>query len=205
MEFPEGNASPRAGEAAARIIARARQHFFLHGFRGVTMDDLAAELGMSKKTVYAHFRSKGALLEAVLDQKFRDIEAECDRIGFEKPADFPVAMRTLLACIQRNAEELQPAFLRDMRRESPDVFRRVEERRHKVIERYFSRLFAQGQKAGVVRKEVAPDLMLEVLLGAVQSAVNPHKLEMLGLTPRTAFDAILDILFRGIMTRKTSI
>jgi hypothetical protein len=85
------------------------------------------------------------------------------------------------------------------------VFRRVEERRHKVIERYFSRLFAQGQKAGVVRKEVAPELMLEVLLGAVQSVVNPRKLEILGLTPRTAFDAILDILFRGIMTKAKSI
>jgi AcrR family transcriptional regulator len=203
MEFPEGNVSV-ADPTSARIVSRARQHFFLHGFRGVTMDDLAEELGMSKKTLYAHFRSKGALLEAVLDQKFRDIEAECDAIGFDKPADFAKALRTLLACIQRNADELQPAFLRDMRRESPDVFRRVEERRHKVIERYFSRLLAQGAQAGVVRKDIKPELILEALLGAVQAIVNPHKLESLGLTPRTAFDAILELLFHGIMAKRKS-
>ena len=47
---------PAGGEPAhRRIVAGARRYFFAHGFRGVTMDDLAAELAMSKKTLYAHF------------------------------------------------------------------------------------------------------------------------------------------------------
>src|SRR5438552_1381598 len=51
--------------ARNRIIAGARSHFFAHGFRGVTVEDLATELGMSKKTLYAHFSSKTGILEAV--------------------------------------------------------------------------------------------------------------------------------------------
>jgi AcrR family transcriptional regulator len=40
------------------VIAAARRQFFVHGFRRVSMDDLAAELRMSKKTLYACFPSK---------------------------------------------------------------------------------------------------------------------------------------------------
>src|SRR5437867_6485759 len=46
-----------------RIVDAARVHFFSHGFRSVTMDDLAQELGISKKTLYAHFPGKFDLLE----------------------------------------------------------------------------------------------------------------------------------------------
>ena len=56
----------KADASRQRIVEAARAHFFSHGFRSVTMDDLADELGISKKTLYAHFRSKIALLEAVL-------------------------------------------------------------------------------------------------------------------------------------------
>ena len=56
-----------------RIVGAARRHFFAHGFRTVTMDDIAEELGMSKKTLYAHFPSKTALVEAVLLDKLGGI------------------------------------------------------------------------------------------------------------------------------------
>src|SRR5690349_13753943 len=55
---------PAAHGVQQRIVAGARCYFFAHGFRGVTMDDLAAELGMSKKTLYVHFSSKMVLLQA---------------------------------------------------------------------------------------------------------------------------------------------
>jgi len=58
------------------MIAAARREFFVHGFRRVSMDDLAAELRMSKKTLYASFPSKSSLVEAVLKAKFDDVEAD---------------------------------------------------------------------------------------------------------------------------------
>src|SRR6266849_7613467 len=72
-----------------RIVESARAHFFNHGFRSVTMDDLAAELGISKKTLYAHFASKTALLQAVLADKFASVGSSLARITREHPHDFP--------------------------------------------------------------------------------------------------------------------
>jgi AcrR family transcriptional regulator len=186
--------------AAARIVAAARGHFFAHGFRGVTMDDLAAELGMSKKTLYAHFPSKTALLQAVLLQKFRDLEGEVARITEECMADFVTGLQRLLACVQRHTEEVSPSFLRDMQRETPDLFKMVESRRREVIQRYFAKLLAEGGREGLIRNDVPVHLIIEILLGAVQTIVNPVRLPELGLTPTTGFAVIIKVILEGVLT-----
>ena len=68
-----------------QIVEAARAHFFSHGFRSVTMDDLAEELGISKKTLYAHFPGKIALLEAVLANKFAGVEAKLREVSRAHP------------------------------------------------------------------------------------------------------------------------
>jgi AcrR family transcriptional regulator len=186
--------------ARTRIVAGARRHFLAHGFRGVTMDDLAAELGMSKKTFYAHFRSKGTLVEAVILAKAADVEAELEQIENERSAAFPEALREMLLCLQRHAEEIQPAFVRDMRRAAPDLFKTVEARRAALIERYFGKLFTDGRRAGMVRKDLPPQLAIEILLGAIQAIANPPKLAELGLTPRVALPAIISVVLEGVLT-----
>ena len=193
--------APRTGPSArGRIVAGARRHFLAHGFRGVTMDDLAAELGMSKKTLYAHFRSKPALVEAVLLDKFAEIEAELGRIESECSSDFPEALREMLSCMQRHADEVQPSFVRDMRQTAPDLFKTVEGRRAALIQRYFGKLFADGRRGGRVRDDLPPQLAIEILLAAIQAIVNPPKLAELGLTPQATLPAILSVVLNGILT-----
>src|SRR4029078_5649114 len=80
-----------------RIIDAARAHFFNHGFRSVTMDDLAEELGISKKTLYAYFPGKFDLLEAVLADKLTSVEATLKEVTGAHPNDFPATLRELLA------------------------------------------------------------------------------------------------------------
>src|SRR5207249_11360994 len=104
---PDRDAPRAPAGARQRIVAAARRHFLAHGFRGVTMDDLAAELGMSKKTLYAHFPGKAALLEAMLLDKFRSVEADLTRIASECPSDFAACLPRLLACIQRHTDEIR--------------------------------------------------------------------------------------------------
>ncbi len=109
-----------------RIIANARRRFLAHGFRIVTMDDLATDLGMSKKTLYTHFSDKVALLEAVLLDKLHDIDADLERIASRDVSNFPALLRDLCACLQRHLEEIQPSFLWDIQREVPDMFMLVQ-------------------------------------------------------------------------------
>lgn len=185
-----------------RIVEAARAHFFCHGFRSVTMDQLAEELGISKKTLYAHFPGKIELLEAVLADKFAGVEAKLNEIIHAHPHDFSAALHELLANMQRELDEIKPPFVRDMRQKAPHVFKVIERRRAALIERFFGKLFIEGQRAGMVRKDVPAKLTIEILLAIVQAIMNPLKMEELGMTPKEGFAGILKIILEGALTRR---
>ena len=186
--------------ARQRIIRAAREQFLAHGFHGVTMDDLAQGLGMSKKTIYAHFPSKTALLEAMLLDKFRCAEEELEAITSECSADFPTGLHRLLACVQRHTEEIRPPFVRDIQREAPDLFKLVQARRRDVIQRSFSKLLGEGRREGLIRSDTPVHLLIEILLGAVEAVVNPPRLAELGLSPKTAITAVISVILDGALT-----
>ena len=60
-----------------KIIHKAAELFLTLGFKSVTMDDIAQEMGISKKTIYVHFANKTKLVEAVTFELFETI---CDGI-----------------------------------------------------------------------------------------------------------------------------
>jgi len=187
---------------AQRIIAAARRHFFTHGFRSVTMDDLAEELGMSKKTLYASFPSKLDLLRAVLLEKFHEVESDLDQVTAGISTDVLGALQRLLACMQRHTGEIQPSFVRDMRRETPEFFKLVEDRRRQVIQRYFGKIFEEGRRAGIIRKDIATRLMIEMLVGVTEAIMNPTKMAELGLTPNTGYTSVISVILEGLLTEK---
>ena len=190
------------GSTRQRIVDAARAHFFSHGFRSVTMDDLAEELAISKKTLYAHFPGKIDLLEAVLADKFAGVEAKLKEVTRAHPHDFPATLQQLLAGTQHELDEIKPPFVRDMRQKAPDVFKLVERRRAALIQRYMGKFFVDGQRLGMVRKDVPAKLIIEILLAMVQSIMNPPKMEELGMMPKEGYTGILKIVLEGALTQK---
>lgn len=188
--------------AARRVIGAARRQFFAHGFRSVSMDDLAAELGMSKKTLYACFPSKTALVEAVLKDKVGEIEADLKQLAKEQASDVEAALHQFLGCLQQHAAEIQPTFIRDIGRETPELFQLVEQRRRELIRRYFGALFEEGKKAGIIRTDIPTHLIIEILLGAVQAIMNPSKLTELDLTLESGYSSIIRVILEGALVTK---
>ncbi len=194
---------PSVDQAGARrVVAVARRQFLVHGFRSVSMDDLAAELGMSKKTLYVSFPSKAALIEAVLKDKFREVEADLGQLARGQTDDVEMALHQFLNCLQRHTAEIQPAFVRDIGRETPELFQLIEQRRRELIRRYFGGLFEDGKKAGVIRSDIPTHLIIEILLGAVQAIMNPSKLTELGLTVEQGYSSVIRIVLEGALVAK---
>ena len=188
---------PAGDPASRRILEGARRHFFTHGFRGVSMDDLAGGLGMSKKTLYAHFDTKQHLLEAVIDEQFRLVSEDCERILAVAGSAFPETLQEILACIQRHTAEIQPPFLKDIRQEAPQTFDRVERLRRALIERYFGELMRRGRAAGFVRKDIPAPIIIEILLAAVQAIVNPVRMGELDLTVKSGCALVIKVVLEG--------
>ena len=203
MQLQQAQVSQAPADQAVRqrIISAAREHFLAHGFHNVTMDDLADELGMSKKTIYAHFPSKTALVEAMLLDKFRCVEEEMAAITSECSGEFLAGLHRLLACVQRHTEEIRSPFVRDLQRDAPELFKGVvQARRREVIQRHFGKLLGEGRREGLIRKDISVHLIIEILLGAVEAIVNPPRLAELDLSPKSAVTAIISMILTGALT-----
>jgi AcrR family transcriptional regulator len=188
-------------EIRDRIVRVAERVFLRSGFSRVLMDDLARELGMSKKTVYSHFASKEDLLRAVLATRVSDADQGMETIVSAKES-FPAKLGRLVGFIHGKIAEVSPLFLEDVRRYAPECFHLIEEFRGRAIPVYFGRLFDEGIGAGHVRAQVNRDLLIRMLLLSVQGIIRPEAIGELHLHPRQALDHILAILFDGILTSK---
>ena len=118
------------------------------------------------------------------------------------PHDFSTALQELLSSTQRELDEIKPPFVRDMRQKAPHVFKMVECRRAELIKRHFGKLFVEGQRAGMVRKDIPAKLMIEILLTMVQGIMNPPKMQELEMTPKEGFTGIIKIVLEGALIRK---
>jgi AcrR family transcriptional regulator len=77
----------QSAEVRGRIIEAAYESFWRLGFRRSSVDAIAERAGLTKRTVYAYFRSKDDLLAAVL-QRYEELAAErLKHIGDRMPAD----------------------------------------------------------------------------------------------------------------------
>jgi hypothetical protein len=143
-----------------------------------------------------------ALVEVVILDKLRDVEADLKQITSGSLSDFSGVLQSLLTCVQGHTGEIQPSFIRDVRREAPEIFELVKTRRRDIIQRYFGWLLGEGRRAGIIRKDIPAKVVTDILLSSVEAIINPAKMEELGLTPKTAYSAILTVILEGLITEK---
>jgi AcrR family transcriptional regulator len=187
---------------AQRILSIARRQFMAHGFKNVTMDDLASDMGMSKKTLYAHFPSKSALVKSILTQKLDEAEMELGSVVAEKSSDFIGALHQLTAQLQRHTGEAQPVFVRDLSREEPALAEYLVARRRKIVEKTFVNLLACGREAGQVRDDIPINFLIEVLLAVLETIAVPKYLANHDLSLTECLKQILSVFLNGVLTEK---
>ncbi|WP_100642670.1 TetR/AcrR family transcriptional regulator [Alteromonas facilis] len=90
---------PKSEEKRQAIMACASRLFLSNGFTNTSMDLVAKEAGVSKQTVYSHFRNKDDLYTAVIDAKCREYRLDASRLeGCDAPCQevlFEIANQTI--------------------------------------------------------------------------------------------------------------
>lgn len=207
------SAAPPAGPAAefsalpavvdpveTRILRQARADFFAHGYGAFTMDALAAELGLSKKTLYVHFRGKDEIIAAVIDHLAAEIRAEADALLRHRELEFAEKLRGLVETLVERMALLSPRTVRDLQRYAPQLHARVQAVRGRTLPYVFGRFVEEGQLAGLVRTDQPPGFAIEFFLQAMQGLMQPDSLDRLGLPPRDVIAAGIDQFFGGLLT-----
>lgn len=183
-----------------RILHAVRTELFLRGYSALTMDDLAVELGMSKKTLYQHFPSKEHLVRAAIEQFAREIRTEAEQILSDRHLTFAEKLRGLTGGLLQRLAQLSPHLFRDLQRFAPALHELVVSLRRKNIPLIFGRLIEQGQLGGQVRDDIDPGFAAEFLLHAMQGLMQPQNLEHLRLAPHETFERAINLFFGGLLT-----
>ncbi len=182
-----------------RILELAREKFFTHGFSKVTMDEIATELGISKKTLYKHFSRKEQLLDEIMDLTLAKIRSGAEEIVCDQRLHFVEKLESFVAFISSNLARLKQPFLSDLQKNAPQVWQRVRAFRKEMIHTRFANLVAEGMQAGTFRTDVNSKLVVLVIFSALDTIINPETLSHLPVTAKEAFDSIIKILFEGLL------
>jgi AcrR family transcriptional regulator len=193
-------APPAENPALTRIVRQARAHFFSHGYSQCTMDELAAELGMSKKTLYVHFASKEALVRAVIEDLGREVRASADALIANRQLNFAEKLRGFAEGMAERMTRMNPRLLRDLQRFAPDVYQMVVRMREENIPYVFGRFIEEGQLAGYVRNDLRTDFAVTFFLQAMHGLLTPATMDRLGLTPREILPRAIELFFAGLLT-----
>ncbi len=184
-----------------RIIEQARDRFFLIGFSKVTMDDLAEELGISKKTMYQHFQSKGDLIDQVFDWQVTENVNRINAI-VNSSDDFIKKLYSMWVAIGRLACRINRNVLDDLRKHRPDLWKRIDEMRRKVILKSITKMIDEGIERGLVRMDINKQVVTLMYVSSIQGIVNPDVLAEYSFSAEEALRSILRVFLDGILTER---
>ena len=187
---------------AGRILRAARRLLFESSYSGLTMEALAHEIGMSKKTIYAHFASKDAIIEAILDRTGAMILEEADALLRDPELGFTRKLRGVLEMIGTHLGRLSPAFLRDLERFAPRHARRIDELRGRNVPRVFGAVLRLGVEEGMIRPDVDLAFAVEFWIQALNGLMHPDSLARTGLLPRLVLEKAMELFFLGLLTQE---
>lgn len=184
-----------------RILTTAGEKFFAHGFSKVTVEEIAADLGISKRTIYKNFKSKDELLSQLLERQMASVQINLEAI-LAQPHPLPQKIRELGEFIGSNLQKFSPVFLGDLLKNAPHLWQRIDEFRTKRIRENFQKIWRQGREEGVIRSDIPEDVMTLVLVGALRSVINPEVLSQHSFSGIEALDGLFKIIFQGTLTEQ---
>lgn len=192
--------STEAEPANRRIIEAARRHLFTYGYNALTMDELAHELGMSKKTLYLHFPGKDAIVGTIIEEIGRTIRQELEAILNQAKLPFSHKLRAIIDTVVPRLSLVSPAILRELQRYAPKIYDMLDELRQKNIPFVFGRLFRTGIAEGALRPDLDPDFAAQFWLQAIRGLVHPDTLAITHLSPKQTLEKALELFTGGLLT-----
>ena len=165
-----------------------------------TMSQLAAKLGISKKTLYVLFESKEALLLEVVNYMFDGVKASEAELLARQDLDLAEKLCRLVVVMPDSYKTLDWRRLQGVEEKYPAVYRQIRQRLESgwgpTLE-----LLRQGMAEGVLRP-FEPGLLRAIVEGTIEHLLASDALEREGLDYVQALDGMMDLLMDGIRKRE---
>lgn len=188
-------------EPKDKIIQKAADMFLNHGFKSVTMDEIATEMGISKKTVYEHFATKTKLVEAVTSHLFDVISCGIDEIRDREmnPIEEMYEIKKFVMC-NLKGEKASPIF--QLQKYYPEIFVEIKRRQFEKMQDCMVENLQKGIEKGVYRKDINLGFVARIYFLGMNGIKDESIFPRNEFSQRETHEEFLNYHLRGIVTRK---
>ncbi|MCK4748890.1 MAG: TetR/AcrR family transcriptional regulator [Bacteroidales bacterium] len=188
-------------EVKERIIIESGALFGKYGIRSMTMDALAEEMGISKRTIYERFKDKDTLLLEVIRYYKKKTTEEAHAI-IEESENAIEAMFRIMKITISQIEQMNPAFFNDFKKYHARIFKTFADPGEIRDFSITLKLLETGVKQKVFRKDIHIDIVNRTLHTLFGLFGHEDNLLQSKYHHREMFEHIIIPYYRGISTPK---
>jgi len=158
-------------ELKQRILTEAEALFFQYGIKRITMDDIAKHLGISKKTIYQHFRDKDELVHVLITDMLNRQTCTMDTSS----AEAENAVKEILLVVthlQDLLSKINPMIFYDMQKYHPETWNLFKNHRNEYMQSCIIRNLKRGIQEGLFREEINFEIISIMRMDQVDAVFN---------------------------------
>ncbi|MCU0446480.1 MAG: TetR/AcrR family transcriptional regulator [Microscillaceae bacterium] len=188
-------------EVSEKILQVAEDLFSKYGIRSVSMDDIARELGMSKKTIYQYFKDKNEMVVKITEGYMHEDEA-C-MIEIEQASSNAVEAVLKMSDYFRQAmSEFNPAMIYDIKKYHPDAWHLHQSYAKTHFIESFERNYAWGVADGLYRKDLNIRILAHLRLAEINLTFDESVFSNKEFNVIEVHVTMTEHFLRGILTEQ---
>jgi len=154
------------------ILIKAGELFMTYGIKSMTMDEIARQMGISKKTLYQHVSNKQDLVEKVVSSRIsEEQECICEMVGPKGNAIDQLMEMTDF--VRGNMKKMHPSVMFDLQKYHPEAWKKLQDHKEKFIFDTIKLNLIEGIEDGMYRNNLEPEIVARFYLSMVNTVLNP--------------------------------
>lgn len=158
-------------EKRLEILELASQVYMKYGVKSVTMDDLAREMGMSKKTIYQHFKDKNDLVKSIIELKISMDQALC-RNSTHQSENAIDDMINFSRIVVENVGNINPTVFFDLQKYHKDAMSVLEKHKYDFVLNMMKENIKRGIAEGLYREDIDEDVVARIYVNNTDLIMN---------------------------------
>jgi AcrR family transcriptional regulator len=187
-------------EIKRHIIATSLELFLSLGFKSVTMDEIASKLGMSKKTLYAHFKNKSKLVEESSIHLCDHICNGVDQIINGENENAIEELYTVKKFVMQHLKGDDTSPVYQLHKYYPEVHKKITELQFNHMESCIKKNITRGIEKELYRDNIDVDFIARIYFIGVQGLKNLNVFPAQKFPMNDLNDQYLEYHLRGIVT-----
>lgn len=155
-----------------KILDKSEELFFRVGIKSITMDDIARELGMSKKTVYLFVDNKKDLVEKVMKRYIEKEASFFQTIDTQKLNAIDIIVE-IIKHVHKSLGNLPLSAIYDLQKYYPKSWSMFNGFKKEFIFKTMESIIRKGKEEGLFRANIKETLIANFYVLAIEDTLNP--------------------------------